>query len=59
MFVVPLAHDVCYDVRMKRTNFYYPEQMLERLKALSEKTGTSVSELIRRAIEAYLKANKQ
>jgi predicted DNA-binding protein len=44
---------------MKRTNYYYPEQMLERLKALSAKTGTNVSELIRRAVEDYLKANKQ
>ena len=38
---------------------FLPEQMLERLKAMSAKTGASVSELIRRAIEAYLKANKQ
>jgi predicted DNA-binding protein len=43
---------------MKRTNYYFPEQMLARLKALSAKTGTSVSELIRRAIEAFLKDNK-
>jgi predicted DNA-binding protein len=40
---------------MKRTNFYFPEQMLERLKAASRQRGLPVSELIRRAIEASLK----
>jgi predicted DNA-binding protein len=43
---------------MKRTNFYYPEQMLERLKALSKRLGGSVSEHIRRAISEYLERNK-
>lgn len=43
---------------MRRTNYYYPEEMLERLRALSKKTGAPVSELIRRAIQAYLKAHK-
>jgi predicted DNA-binding protein len=53
-------HTLCAMIaHMKRTNFYYPEQMLKRLKTLSELTGTSVSELIRRSIEAYLMANKQ
>ena len=41
--------------RMKRTNFYFPEQMLERLKTASKQQGLPVSELIRRAIEAFLK----
>jgi predicted DNA-binding protein len=40
---------------MKRTNFYFPEQMLERLKTASKQQGLPVSELIRRAIEAFLK----
>jgi predicted DNA-binding protein len=40
---------------MKRTNFYFPEALLERLKAAKEKTGVPVSEIIRRAVEAYLK----
>jgi predicted DNA-binding protein len=40
---------------MKRTNFYFPPQMLARLKAASKKTGLPVSELLRRAVENYLK----
>ncbi len=40
---------------MKRTNFYYPEQLLKRLKLAKKTTGLSVSEIIRTAIEAYLK----
>jgi predicted DNA-binding protein len=40
---------------MKRTNFYFPPQMLTKLKAASKKTGLPVSELIRRAVEDLLK----
>ena len=40
---------------MKRTNFYFPQQMLDALKEESVKTGLPVSEIIRRAIAAYLK----
>ena len=40
---------------MKRTNFYFPVAMLDQLRQLSAKTGLPVSELIRRAIEDYLK----
>lgn len=47
-----------YNVRMKRLNFFLPEQVIEALQALSEKTGLTVSEHIRRAIDAYLKKNK-
>lgn len=43
---------------MKRANFFLPEQLIERLKALSEKTGLSVAELIRRAADEYLKKQK-
>ena len=39
---------------MKRTNFFFPEQMLDRLKAAKDKLGIPMSELIRRAIEDYL-----
>lgn len=39
---------------MKRTNFFFPEQMLDRLKVAKDKLGIPVSELIRRAIEDYL-----
>lgn len=40
---------------MKRTNFFIPEQTLAALKAESLKTGINVSELVRRALDAYLK----
>jgi predicted DNA-binding protein len=41
---------------MKRTNFSFPESMLERLKAAKQQTGIPVSEILRRAVEAYLKS---
>jgi len=40
---------------MKRTNYYFSEQMLTRLKKASVDTGYSVVSIIRSAIEAYLK----
>jgi len=40
---------------MKRVNYHLPEQTIDRLKALSKETGLSVADLIRRAIDAYLK----
>lgn len=40
---------------MKRTNFYFSETMLARLKAAKEKTGIPVSEIIRRAVENFLR----
>lgn len=43
---------------MKRTNFYFDEAMLLRLKAASEKTGMPMSEFIRRAVEAALKKER-
>jgi predicted DNA-binding protein len=46
---------VVYDVRMIRTNIYLPEPTVKRLKALSKKTGVSVAELVRRALDEYLK----
>ncbi len=47
--------DMCYAIAMKRTNFFFPEQMLARLKAASDKQGISMSEFIRNAIEVALK----
>jgi len=44
-----------HTVYMKRTTVLFPEQMIRRLKLANEKTGISVSEMIRSAIEAYLK----
>ena len=43
---------------MKRTHTFIPEPTIEPLKELSEKTGLSVAELIRRAIDEYLKRQK-
>ena len=45
---------------MKRINITIPKQLHDRLKKASLKTGLSVSELIRRAVDAYLsrKADK-
>lgn len=41
---------------MIRTNFYFPKPLLDRLRALADKEGLSMSEIIRRALEADLKA---
>lgn len=38
-----------------RTNIYLDTDHLARLKKLKEKTGAAVAELVRRAIEEYLK----
>jgi len=43
---------------MNRTNIYLPEQLKSALKSLSDKTGLSVAELVRRAIDEYLKKQK-
>jgi len=39
----------------KRTTVWLPQELLERLKKLSRKTGAPMAELFRRAVEAYLK----
>ncbi|HUV58528.1 MAG TPA: CopG family transcriptional regulator [Desulfatiglandales bacterium] len=43
----------------KRTNIYLPEEQIKRLKDISKKKDISVSELIRRAIEDYLKREEK
>ena len=43
-----------YNGTMRRTNFYITDQQAERLRALSEKSGLSVAEMVRRAIDGYL-----
>lgn len=40
---------------MKRTNIFLPEQLLGKLRALADKTGLSVAEIVRRAIDEHLK----
>jgi predicted DNA-binding protein len=41
--------------RMKRTAVFFKEEQLKKLLTLSEKTGALVAELIRRAIDRYLR----
>jgi predicted DNA-binding protein len=41
---------------MLRVNYHLTEHQIEELKNLSERTGLSMAELIRRAIDFYLKA---
>jgi predicted transcriptional regulator len=43
----------------KRTNFYIPGPAIERLKKLAQKRDVSVSKLVRRAIEEYLKREEK
>ena len=40
---------------MKRTALFLKEAQLKKLRALSDQTGAPVAELIRRAIDKYLK----
>ena len=42
---------------MIRTNIHLPKQLLAALRAKSIKTGLSVAELIRRAIDQYLRTD--
>jgi hypothetical protein len=45
---------VWYHMVMKRTALFLKETQLKKLKALSDRTGAPVAELIRRAIDKYL-----
>jgi metal-responsive CopG/Arc/MetJ family transcriptional regulator len=40
---------------MKRKNYYLPDQLLTLLRKRMKADGLSASELVRRALEAYLK----
>jgi predicted DNA-binding protein len=40
---------------MKRTALFLKEAQLKKLKVLSDRTGAPVAELIRRAIDKYLR----
>jgi len=44
---------------MKRTALFLTPEQLDKLAQISKKTGAPVAELIRRAIDAYLKGKKQ
>jgi len=39
---------------MKRVDYHLTEIQIKKLKALSKKTGLSVAELIRRAVDKFL-----
>lgn len=43
---------------MIRVQHHLTEKQLAELRKLSEKTGANVSELIRRAVDSFLKGNK-
>lgn len=66
VFSVSTCSHVCVDIHnimttiapMKRTNLYLPTSQLDALRALSEETGAPVSELVRRAIQAYVEDKK-
>ena len=45
-------------LNMQRVSIYLSPKQKEDLDKLSDKTGAPVAELVRRAIDAYLKANK-
>ena len=50
------AYKYAYNGAMlKRISLWVGEDHLAKLRALSKRTGAPVAELIRRAIEAYLK----
>lgn len=48
-----------YNVGMKRINLFLTDQQIATLKDLSQKTGLSYAELIRRAIDNYLRRHKK
>ena len=41
---------------MKRKNYYLPDQLLNLLRKRMKADGLSASEIVRRALEAYLKS---
>jgi predicted DNA-binding protein len=44
---------------MKRVNYHLTETQIKQLKAISKKTGLTVAELIRRAIDEFLKKDRR
>ena len=40
---------------MKRKNYYLPDQLLSLLRKRAKAEGLSASEIVRRALEAFLK----
>ena len=50
---------MCYNERMKRIAMYITEQQRKLLKELSERTGLTMAELVRRAIDDFLERIKR
>lgn len=44
---------------MIRHNFFLPEDLVARMKQYSERSGASMSEIVRRAISAWLKEHER
>lgn len=44
---------------MVRTQVYLAEKQWERVQEMAKDTGLSVAEIIRRALDSYLKEEKQ
>lgn len=44
---------------MKRTNFYFPQEYLDRLAAEAKRTGMPMSEILRRALDEWLLAREK
>lgn len=45
------------NIKMKLCNFYLTQLQYKSFKKMSEKSGTTYSELIRRALDQYIKEN--
>lgn len=44
---------------MRRHNFFLPVETVNQLKTVAEKRGVTTSEVIRQALEAWLKAYRK
>jgi hypothetical protein len=46
-------------IKMKLCNFYITQQQYDNIKIISERTGLSYSEHIRRALDNYIKEQQK
>ena len=51
-----VLHGAYIEHTMKRTNIHLTEQQRAKLAKLAKKTGLTVAEMVRRAIDAFLKS---
>ena len=51
-----VLHGAYIEHTMKRTNIHLTDQQRAKLAKLARKTGLTVAELVRRAVDAFLKA---